>query len=284
MEKREEYLKQFELKLRCETNSNDTVRNYVPAVRRFLDFCKGKKDKPETLLQNYMVGTLENYAPKSINLHRAAVVKFFEMVLGINLTVRDVPRKRQPKTLPKIIDRETIQGMIEATNNIKHRIEMSLMFGCGLRLSEVAYLRRDNIITTSIPWRLRLDHTKGGRERYVPVPESLRQQLGEFTKSMKPEEFVFKGQGGIGHISKKSLENVVAQAGHRKGENVHPHMLRHSYATCQITSGQNVFKVQQWMGHGSLKSTLPYVHLSEKTLGESTDLLAKENYTNKLGI
>jgi site-specific recombinase XerD len=55
-------------------------------------------------------------------------------------------------------------------------------------------------------------------------------------------------------------------------------MLRHSFATCQIVSGQNVFKVQNWMGHGSLKSTLPYVHLSENVLSESTDLMISGNY------
>jgi integrase/recombinase XerD len=274
-----EYLKEFELKLRCQTNSEATVKNYLSALTSFFSFCSGKFGDPSYLLKNYIAWGLKSNSPRTVNLHRAAIVKFFLIVKGIKITTQEVPRKFEPKQLPKIIDREILIQAIHKTNNLKHRLELSLMFCCGLRLSELVFLRRKNIITSSIPWRLWLENTKGGRHRIIPIPESVRGFLEDFVGSMTGNEFVFKGEGEVGHISKKSIENVVAAAGNRVGLKIHPHVLRHSFATEQIISGQNVFKVQQWMGHGSLKSTIPYVHLSEKVLGESTDLMTSGNYT-----
>jgi integrase/recombinase XerD len=272
-------IKQFELMLRCQTSSRATVENYLSAARSFFNFCTGKSGEPIELLKQYMVWGLSGKTERTINLHRAAVVKFFKVVKGIKISTTDVPRKRQPKQKPVIIDRETINEAISKTFNLKHRIELSLMYGCGLRLSELVNIKRKNIITTSIPWRLFLQHTKGNKYRYIPIPNSCMELLNDFINGMERDEYIFKGEGGIGHISDRSVYNVVVAAFERVGIVAHPHLLRHGYITHQIMSGQNVFKVQAWVGHSSLKSLLPYVHLSESVLSESTDLL-NGNYKN----
>lgn len=274
------YLDDFELRLRCQTRSEATVRNYLSAVGSFLNFCLGKHGEPAELLRQYIVWGLKKSEARTINLHRSAVVKFFYLVKGIKITTADVERRKQPKKLPKVIDRESIALAISKTYNVKHKIQLSLIFGCGLRLSEVAYLKRKNIITTSIPFRLRLEDTKGERHRLLPVPESLRTMLAEFIDGMSHDEYVFKGADGKQSIDKRSVQKVVAASFGRIGIRAHPHMLRHSFATEQIRSGQNLFKVQAWLGHQSIKTTQIYVTLADKDLMESTDLLANGNYTN----
>lgn len=273
-----EALNKFETMLRCETGSQATIDNYLSAARSFFNFCSGKYGEPDELLKQYIVWHLKKNTARTINLHRAAVVKFFKVVKGITITTSDVPRRKQPNQKPEIIDQETINSAILKTFNLKHRLELALMYGCGLRLSELTHLKRKNIITTSLPWRLYLEHTKGNRYRYVPIPESCRELLISFVDGIGNEEYIFKGERGIGHISDRSVYNVVVAAFERVGIVAHPHLLRHGFITHQIMSGQNVFKVKDWAGHGSLKSTLPYIHLSETVLTESTDLLAKGNY------
>lgn len=102
MNKSEQYLIAFELKLRCETNSEATVRNYLSSLVSFFLFCSGKTGGPVELLQQYIVWGLKKNTPRTVNLQRAAIVKFFMIVKGIKITTQDVPRKRQPKQLPQI--------------------------------------------------------------------------------------------------------------------------------------------------------------------------------------
>lgn len=280
-----EAIQLFRERVECAFSSKATRDNYCSAVKSFLYYAQGKTEKNiSAIVCRYITTELQGMADKTVNLQRAAIVKYFSLVHKIKITIDDVPRRKEHRQSPIIIDQEKINEAISKTFNIKHRLELSLMYGCGLRLSELIYLKRKNIITTSLPWRLYLVHTKGNRYRYVPIPETCRQLLSDFISCLENDDYIFKGEKGIGHISERSVYNVVVAAFGRVGIVAHPHLLRHGYITHQIMSGQNVFKVQQWVGHGSLKSTLPYVHLSEKILSESTDLLAKGNYKNVSGI
>lgn len=269
-----DYMRQYEEMLRCKTGSEATLKNYLWAVERFLHWCNGKRGEPVDLLRQYLAWAIKSCA-KTSNLHRAAIVSFFSLVKGIDISVNDVPRKKEPKQLPHIITREKMQEAIAKTLNIKHRIEIMLFYAAGLRLGEVTYLRRKNImLDRGILW---LESTKGNRHRIVPIPESAKQLLAEFVRDMAPDEYVFKGQCGESNISKKSLQNVVSQALARVGEHAHPHMLRHSFATHKIMAGESPFHVQRWLGHGSIKTTQIYVNLAEDQLATGKDLLTKEN-------
>lgn len=273
-----EYLEKFDELLECEFDSKATRKNYYSAVKSFLSFATTRTEKePDILLRKYITRKLQNKAAKTVNLHRSAVVKFFELVKRQKITVQEVPRRVEPRKLPKIIDAETINRAIEKTLNIKHRIVLSIFFGCGLRLHEMYHLKRKNIFTRKhFIW---LENTKKNKHRIVPVPESIREMLYEFICDMEPGELVFGG------ISKRTFEKIVANAFARVGEKASPHMLRHSFATHQIISGQNPFKVQSWLGHSSIKTTQTYVTLSQSMLMESTDLLKQsKNYTNQSGV
>ena len=271
----EEYLTDYEMKLRCKTSSLTTIKNYMGMVERFLRWCSGKKGDPVNLIIQYLARSISG-CPRTHNLHRASIVSFFALCKGICLSTKDVPRKREPRQLPTILSQEKVVEAIEKTINLKHRLELCLFYGCGLRLSEVANLRRKNI---SIERNLLvLSDTKGGKHRIVPIPNSMVDLLFEFIHGMAPAEYVFKGMEKGSHITPKSLQNVVAQAFERIGVHCHPHMLRHSYATHQILAGESPFKLQRWMGHSSSKTTEGYVYLAEDHLSKATDLLAKRNY------
>ena len=147
-----------------------------------------------------------------------------------------------------------------------------VFFDCGIRLSEMAGLKKKNIVSGGN--KLWLQDTKGNKERIVPVSESVRILLIPFTENLEQDDYVFGG------IYKRTFSKVVEQAFSRVGIKATPHTLRHSFATYQIASGENPFKVQSWLGHSSIKTTQEYVHLSQSILSEKKDLI-NGNYMNK---
>lgn len=271
-----EYLKDFEERMRCKFSSEDTIKNYLSAVSSFFKFVYSRVETdPALLLRKYITIKLQGYEAKTINLHRSAVVKFFKLCKNIELTTIDVPRRKEPKKLPKIISIEDIKKAISKTVNIKHKLVLSIFFCCGIRLKEIRYLQRKNIIK-KVLW---IEETKGQKHRIVPIPESILDMLYSYISDMSPDDMVF------GNLCKRTFEKIVSNAFGRIGIKACPHMLRHSFGTYQIASGQNPFKVQSWLGHGSIKTTQTYIHLSQAILSESTDLLQiNENYTNQKGV
>lgn len=265
--KSEIYLEQFEDKLKCAFSSEATIRNYLCAVRSFFDFCLGRIEiDPSVLLTKYIIIKLQDKEAKTINLHRAAIVKFFKLVKGIEINTNDVPRRKEPRKLPKTISSEEIKKAIDKTLNVKHKLILSIFYGCGLRLSEMRYLKRKNIY--ELKHFFILEDTKGQKHRIVPIPESIRCFLYEFIKNIKQDDYVF------GELSSRTFGKIVSNAFERIERYASPHMLRHSFATDQLNSGQSLSKIQSWLGHSSIKTTEIYLHLSEAQLSKSTDLLA----------
>jgi len=257
------YLEQFEDKLRCAFSSQATIRNYLCAVKSFFEFCISRTETdPSVLLTKYIIIKLQDKEAKTVNLHRAAIVKFFKFVKGIEINTNDVPRRKEPKKLPKTISSEEIKKAIEKTSNIKHRLVLSIFYGCGLRLSEMRYLKRKNIYEQKHFFIL--EDTKGQKHRIIPIPESIRQFLYEFVRHTEQDNYVF------GELSSRTFSKIVSNAFERIGKHASPHMLRHSFATDQLTSGQSLSKIQSWLGHSSIKTTEIYLHLSEAQLSKST--------------
>jgi integrase/recombinase XerD len=274
--KSNEYIKEFEERMRCCYSSEATISNYLCATRAFFLFVAGRPETdPAILLRKYITIKLQGKEAKTVNLHRAAIIKFFKLVKGIELDVAAVPRRKEPKKYPRIISGELVQLAIEKTENLKHNLVISIFYGCGLRLCEIQNMRRKNIFDQkNFIW---LEDTKGKKHRIVPIPESIRENFYTYIKNMKTDDLIF------GNLCKRTFEKIVNTAFIRIGKKASPHMLRHSFATDQVSSGQNIAKVQAWLGHSSLKTTQIYFHLSEAQLSESTDLL-KHNYTNQMGV
>ena len=270
------YIKEYDERMRCCFSSEATIKNYIYATRSFFTFVTGREESdPAILLRKYITIHLQGKEAKTVNLHRAAIIKFFKLVKKIDIDVSDVPRRKEPKKLPRIISGNSIQMAIEKTENTKHYLIISIFYGCGLRLCEIQQLKKKNIFEKEK--YIRLENTKGMKHRIVPIPESIQNKLYIYIDKMKSDDIIF------GNLCKRTFEKIVSNAFLRIGERASPHMLRHSFATDQVSSGQNIAKVQAWLGHSSLKTTQIYLHLSEAQLSESTDLL-KQNYTNLTGV
>jgi len=115
---------------------------------------------------------------------------------------------------------------------------------------------------------------KGNKERIVPLPQPVLDGLRQFWKSHKNPRWLFPNQAGDGPIGRGALGRAVAIAAREAGiAGVTLHSLRHSYATRLIERGVNLGIVQILLGHGSIKTTTIYLHLTEPTRASLTRIL-----------
>src|SRR5690606_14588244 len=182
---------------------------------------------------------------------------------------------RAPRKLPQVLDVDEAVQLVEVDTSaplgLRDRALLELFYSSGLRLSELCALR----------WRdLHLDQGlvtvlgKGSRQRSVPVGSHARRALEEWRASTGAgsDDFVFPGRGG-GPISQRAVQIRMRQLAARQGlfKHVHPHMLRHSFASHVLESSGDLRGVQELLGHADIATTQIYTHLYYQHLAKVYD-------------
>jgi site-specific recombinase XerD len=166
------------------------------------------------------------------------------------------PRIKQ--RIPMVLSKNEIKRMIEVTKNPKHKLLIQLMYGCGLRVSEVINLKPEDI---DIERRvLTVRSGKGGRDRQLPIPNSLIPVLKD-SISVKGK-YIFEGRNN--QINPKTAQKIVKIASKKARilKNVSCHTLRHSFATHLLESGTGIRYIQELLGHKKLQTTQIYTKVS----------------------
>ena len=148
--------------------------------------------------------------------------------------------------------------------NPKYRLSLTLMYACGLRISEASRLT-----VTQIDGQKKLLRIigKGNKERAVPLPDALLLQLRQLWKTHRHPQWVFPNREKTGPISRRVMFQLFRTAAPKADlpPGVVPHSLRHSYATRLLEKGVELRVIQILLGHASLRSTEIYTHLTEPT-------------------
>lgn len=178
----------------------------------------------------------------------------------------NLPRPKKPFQLPKVLNKEEVAALIRAITNVKHKTMIMLGYGCGLRVSEIT-----NIEVADIDGKRRLlmiKRAKGKKDRCVSLSPALIVMLREYYRLYKPTKYLFEGAKPLCRYSIRSLESVMQSAkeksGIQKGGSMH--MLRHSFATHLLDKGTDVVMIQKLLGHNDIKTTLKYLHVTNKDL------------------
>ncbi|MEM4267013.1 MAG: tyrosine-type recombinase/integrase [Candidatus Nanoarchaeia archaeon] len=247
-----------EIKLR--RYSYQTGKSYVSIVKNFLS--SGKTSR-EFLL---------SYTTKSKSTMRSAyfALKFFhENVLNTKFEEK-LPLARKSLKLPLVLSKEEINKMIEATNNLKHKLVIMFLYYAGLRLDEVRNLKWEDIdFDREI---IHLKTAKGDKERIVFLHKKLIDMLKMY--GTKEEGLIFVSQRE-GKYNKRTIQQIVKSASKKAGikKNITPHTLRHSFATHLLESGADIRHIQQLLGHKDLKTTQIYTHVANKEIKKLANLL-----------
>lgn len=261
-------IKIFENKLKVQRYAEASIRNYNSAVKRFLSLAIKKYKIPneidEAVIERYIIWLIEEKnASRSFQINElSGITKYFDLVYNIKFDLKHLNPKRKENTLPKYISKKEVKLMIDKTENIKHKCIIMMLYSGGLRLSELLNLRVYDIDSDNMI--IHINKSKGNKDRKVMLSEKLLAELRQYYKSFKPKEFLFEGQKG-GIYSSKSVQAIVKNAASKANikKKVTPHILRHSFATHLIENGTDMRYVQDLLGHGSIKTTEIYTHITD---------------------
>ncbi len=194
--------------------------------------------------------------PRTVNL-AIGTLKFLFNVLGKPLP--KISYMKRPKRLPSVLTIDELRKMIEFTNNPRHRTIIQLLYGSGLRVSEIVNLKKSDIHPDESIIIIR--QGKGMKDRITVFPDVLKENISLFSNESCP--FVFQSERGS-RLTERTVQQIVKRAAKRARikKNVHPHTLRHSYATHLLEQGTDIRIIQRLLGHSSVRTTEIYTHVS----------------------
>ena len=259
--------------------SRKTLKSYMFHVGRF---SSDVKIDPSTLsdndVQRYFLNIGNFMDPLTVNLRISAVKFFYREVLRRELVLNYVKR---PKRLPEVLTKEETVQILKSISNTKHRLMIEIVYGCGLRVSEVVRLKKEDVRFGEGVLFVR--EGKGMKDRAITLPASLSSRLENYLNYRSDNNpFVFDSSRG-GHLSIKSVQKILEQAVKKAGipKNVHVHTLRHSYATHLLEQGTDLRIIQKLLGHADIKTTQIYTHVSTATIKNVTSPLDTLDLTSQ---
>lgn len=176
-----------------------------------------------------------------------------------------VKRPRPDHPLPDILSKQEINKLIECTANLKHKAILAVLYSSGMRREELLALRPADVDSTRMV--IRINNGKGNKSRDTLLAANALKLLRGYYSCCypKPLTYVFECGWKPGQqYSATSISKIVKRAAERAGikKNVHPHSLRHAFATHMLEAGSNLKLIQKLLGHSSLRSTMVYLHLA----------------------
>jgi integrase/recombinase XerC len=269
--------------------SEHTVKSYQRDIKHLTNYCTDKfilywtgltqSDLRAHIASRHRLGI----SSTSLQRELSAIRSFYNFLLKKRLAdtnpAQHVKAPKQARKLPKTLDVDQINGLLEAGTNsvleIRDLAMFELFYSSGLRLSELAAL---NLTDVDLPDNSLIVRTgKGGKSRLLPIGSKavtainnwLQQRLKNVAAS---ESALFVSNRGT-RLSQRSIELRLEQWCKKKGiaEHIHPHMLRHSFASHLLESSQDLRAVQELLGHSNISTTQIYTHLNFQHLADVYD-------------
>ncbi len=269
-ENQEKWIANMQKTLKLGGRSSNTFKNYKSHIKRFfryfdksINFKKVKEnDILDYIKENYID---KNLSSETYNMAIKSIKYFYSICLEIELNSKILPNVKLKKRLPEIMEKKTFINIFNHENNIKYRCWLLLAFCSGLRVSEVANLRIENILPNEHKLKVL---GKGNKERYTILPDITIKFLRLYCKDKritKKEGFLFEGYSNHECINNKSIINYFTslKKKYKLKENLTFHCLRHSFATYYLSNGGSLLALQSMLGHKSLNTTVIYLHLSQ---------------------
>jgi len=264
--------------------SSRTIRLYL---RQVAEFAKHFHRSPDQLgaenIRQYQLFLIQEkkLAWSSYNQIVCALRFFYAKTLNRAFLLEEIPFPRTEQRLPLILSREEVARILTAPLHLKTRALLMTIYAAGLRRSEAARLRVNDIDSARMTITVR--QGKGQKDRVVMLSPVLLQTLRQYWRHNKPKQWLFPGENPDQPISDNDIFGVFHNAVRRAGitKKVSPHSLRHSFATHLLESGTDLRTIQILLGHRSLKTTARYLHVSQHQVRATASPLDSLNLTRK---
>ena len=258
-----------------------TTRHYIRTVE---DFARRFNRPPDRLgprhIREYQAELFQKrkLSPNSVIRHLAALRFFYVKTLKRSWSIAETPYPKWVFRLPTILSQEEVAQLIDAALTPYHRTLLMTLYATGARRAELTHLKVSDIDSQRMV--IRIQGGKGRKDRDVMLSPKLLEELRAHWCRLqrKPSSWLFPGNRdhrGDQPIDTKTVWHACKQAAKRAGikKDVHPHTLRHSFATHLLEAGADLRTIQILLGHRDLEETTIYLHLSERHLNATSSPL-----------
>jgi integrase/recombinase XerD len=266
-----EIIEEYKVWLEIQGKSKNTIKTYSGIVKKFLEFLINNgiiitdtRSINDSLDKNLILKFLAEIKVKkkldsnSLRLYVRAISSFLKFLDNESLA-KQIKAPKVDKRLPKFITYDELNKLLENAENYRDKLIIKFLFYTGVRVSELIKIKKNDIIFEEGFVKV---YGKGGKERIVPIPKELLNELKDYINKINTEN--------IFPLSSRQVERIIKNVAEKAGINkkVTPHVLRHSLATTLLSKGVDIRYIQEILGHSSLNITQIYTHVVPNQLKE----------------
>lgn len=274
--------------------SQKTIDSYSRDIDKFFKFLNEEGLKMDDvnlpIIRNFLTKELASGVSKRSCKRRLCALKHFYQYLFERKYVDEnyfvfITSPKTDKRFPETLYKEQIEKIFEANRQrtdflaIRDQAIIETLYYTGLRAAELTSLE---LFSVDLKKRMIKVMGKGSKERIVPITENCKQTLIEYLDKVRPvlfakqtvpekddKSYFFLNNNGY-HLTTRGLEYILDSIERKTGSFVglHPHILRHSFATHLLSAGADLRVIQELLGHANLNATQVYTHVSEETMKE----------------
>jgi len=272
-----EYLDYLEIEKGLAMN---TLEAYRRDLGDFLDFCGAEVNEITRNHVNSYIRNLreKNYSPVSVMRKTASLRGFFKWLCANEICASNpaltLEQPRIPQRLPKVMSMQDMETILNQNLNSYSRVIVELLYGCGLRVSELVSL---NVHDIDLKGKYLTCTGKGSKERIVPVGNAAIQAVKDYLRERaftENKKLLINASGKP--VTRQEVYTFIRQQGEKINKHISPHTLRHSFATHLLENGADLRVVQELLGHSDVSTTQLYTHVSKKRLKEVYFAINKE--------
>ncbi len=261
--------------LRLRNKSPRTIETYV---LRVVQFARHFGKSPELLgpeeLRAYQQHLLARGVSWSTFNQSVCALRFlYNTTLRRPHVIVHLPFAKRPRLLPTVLSPEEVVRLLAAALPGRDRTILDVAYSCGLRLTELLGLQLADIDSARMVLQVR--HGKGQKERLVPLSPRLLEVLRGYWREYRPATWLFPGVKPALALTGGAAQRMCQRTAKRAGltKRIHPHILRHSFATHLLEAGVDLLSVQALLGHSHFNTTAKYLHISMRRLQQLPQLL-----------
>lgn len=243
-----------------------TKREYLRCATNFAaHYMTPPSELGEEQIRRFLLHLLKvrRAGPATLKMYVAAIKFLYTVTLNRPDEVVLIPYPKVGRPLPDILTGTEMIGLLEAVESLKHRATIMTAYGAGMRISEACSLNTTDIDSKRMV--IHIHEGKGDKDRYVMLSQRLLVCLRQYYKAERPRgKYLFPGQRPDSHITNKAVRDGLRKAVEAVGlkKRVTAHALRHAFATHLLEMGTDIRVIQRLLGHGSIRTTERYTHVS----------------------
>lgn len=265
----EKYYERLREECLIRNRSSQTAQAYIANIRAFMKWT-GCKPMEELCLQDardfILYKRKSGITASTCNFYNSSLAFLYKYVLQIPWDQDIVPRMRIDTRLPEALSLEEVEKLIDTATHIRNKAIIALLYSSGIRVGELVNLRAEDIYMSRM--QVYIPNSKNHRDRFTILSQRALDLLIEYWKSypVRREYFFVSTYEPHKKLNVSGIERMLKAVGNDAGIKVHPHTLRHSFASHLIEQGVPINYVQSMLGHRCLESTQVYIHISNKAV------------------